>query len=69
LAEISDLFLIGNSEEIHIFDLRKKEYAMKFDNSKLKLENFLQIENKKNYFSAIDSINSRNLIYDIRYIN
>jgi len=58
--------MIGNDEEIQIFDLRKKENAIKLDNSKLKLENFLQIENKSNYFSAIDIINNRNLLYDFR---
>lgn len=58
--------MIGNEEEIQIFDLRKKENAMKLDNSKLKLENFLQIENKNNYFSAIDTVNNRNLLYDFR---
>ena len=68
-VEFSEIFLIGNSEEIQLFDLRKKDHAFKFDNLNFKLENFLQLENRDNnnyYFSAIDSINNRTLIFDLR---
>lgn len=66
--ETNELFLTGNHEEIQFFDLRKKDEAMKLDNSRLKLENFLQIENrdKGHYLSGIDTINNRTLIYDVR---
>ena len=60
--------MIGNHEEIQFFDLRKKNEALKFDNSRFKLENLIQIENKDqgHYISAIDSVNNRSLFYDIR---
>ena len=60
--------MIGNHEAIIFFDLRKKDSALEFDNSKLKLENFIQIENnnQRNYLSAVDRVHNRSLIYDIR---
>jgi len=66
--EFNELFLIGNNDEIQFFDLRKKDEALKFDNSRHKLQNIIQIENKEqsHYLSAIDSLNNRTLIYDIR---
>jgi len=66
--DYSEIFLVGNQEEILFFDLRKKENALKFENTKYKLQNFLQIENNNNlnYFSAIDPTNNRTLLYDFR---